>query len=275
MNRRRILWALIAAVSALALWAFVIELNLLSVTQAEIRLPALPPAFDGTRIVAIADIHGGSRFTGPGKIARVVRAANEQNPDFIFLLGDYVTGNIKKTPNMSEQEIAKLLAPLHARYGVYAILGNHDWWVSGTRGVSNALKSAGIHLIDDQIVPIEKDGARIWLAGIPDLWIRKRHDFTSLIPNTGFIIGLTHNPDVFPVLQPPIPLLFAGHTHGGQVRLPFIGRPIVPSSYGQRYAAGLIEENGRHLYVTTGVGTSILPVRFGVPPEIAVVTLRR
>ncbi len=276
MKRRRILYAAILSLLLPPLWAFVIELNRLVVTRAEIRAANLPPAFNGLRIVAISDLHGGSRFTGARKIERVVRLANQQNPDLIFLLGDYVTGNVKTTPGMAPEQVAALLKPLRARHGAFAILGNHDWWVSGSRGVLNGLSKAGIRVIDDVMIPIERGGARIWLLGIPDLWVRKRTDFSTIVPTAGsdLVIGLTHNPDVFPELNPPLPLVFAGHTHGGQVWLPFFGRLVVPSKHGERYAAGLIEENGRQLFVTTGVGTSILPVRFLVPPEIAVITLR-
>jgi predicted MPP superfamily phosphohydrolase len=94
------------------------------------------------------------------------------------------------------------------------------------------------------------------------------------VPSGELIIALTHNPDIFPEIPPNVELTLAGHTHGGQVDFPLIGRIVVPSDYGQRYAAGHVEERGKHLFVTTGIGTSIFPVRFRVPPEIAVLTLR-
>jgi len=115
------------------------------------------------------------------------------------------------------------------------------------------------------------------LAGLADLWTRpQRIDQTiSKAPAGSTVIALTHNPDVFPRLPQSVPLLLAAHTHGGQVNFPLIGTPVVPSRFGPKYTAGHIYENGHHLFVTTGIGTSILPVRFRVPPEIAILTIRQ
>jgi uncharacterized protein len=116
----------------------------------------------------------------------------------------------------------------------------------------------------------------LWVAGLSDLWTG-HHDLDaalSVVKDDGApAILLTHNPDVFPRVPRRVTLTLAGHTHGGQVRLPFIGAPIVPSAFGKRYAAGHVVEDGRHLFVATGVGTSILPVRFRVPPAITLLTL--
>jgi hypothetical protein len=118
-------------------------------------------------------------------------------------------------------------------------------------------------------------GTTLWLAGLADLWTRPQHIKGTIdkIPPDRTIIALTHNPDIFPRLPERVPLLLAGHTHGGQVQLPFIGSIIEPSEYGQRYVEGHVFENNHHLFVTTGIGTSIMPVRFGVPPEIVLVTV--
>jgi predicted MPP superfamily phosphohydrolase len=112
------------------------------------------------------------------------------------------------------------------------------------------------------------------LVGIRDFW--GPHDARralAQVTNGDPVLVLTHNPDVFPEIPPRVSLTLAAHTHGGQVSLPLIGRPIVPSVFGQRYASGHVVEGGRHLFVTTGVGTSIIPVRFRVPPEISIVRL--
>lgn len=117
---------------------------------------------------------------------------------------------------------------------------------------------------------------RYWLAGVSDYW-EGRHDITAAlaaVPAGEPVIAFTHNPDIFPGVQDRVSLTLAGHTHGGQVDLPLVGPPIVPSKFGQRYASGHIVEGGRHLFVGTGTGTSILPVRFRVPPEIRVLVLR-
>src|SRR5207247_3160243 len=141
------------------------------------------------------------------------------------------------------------------------ILGNHDWWYDGPR-VRRALEGAGIPVLENAALRLERQGAPFWLVG-------PMRD----IPADEPIVVLTHSPDVFPRVPARVALTLAGHTHGGQVALPILGRLIVPSRFGQRYAIGHVEEDGRHLFVTPGVGTSIIPVRFGVPPGISLLTL--
>ena len=116
----------------------------------------------------------------------------------------------------------------------------------------------------------------MYLAGFADLWTRspKPDDTMAAVPQGEPVIGLTHNGDIFPRVPQRVQLLLAGHTHGGQVRLPLIGSVISSSGLGERYERGHVFENGHHLFVTTGIGTSILAVRFGVPPEIVLLTLQ-
>jgi predicted MPP superfamily phosphohydrolase len=157
---------------------------------------------------------------------------------------------------------------------VFAVLGNHDSWFDHDR-VKRALEQNGIPVIEESAVRIETPAGPLWVAGISDLWTGV-HDVQAAlaaVKDDAPVILLTHNPDVFPDVPRRVALTLAGHTHGGQVRLPFIGRPIVPSQFGQRYAAGHVIEDGRHLFVATGTGTSILPVRFRVPPDITVLTI--
>jgi len=129
--------------------------------------------------------------------------------------------------------------------------------------------------MDNDVVRLEKNGQAFWLVGIADAWSLSDDiaGTASRVPPGEPAIALTHNPDILPRFQQSFLLTFAGHTHGGQVNLPFLGRRIVPSEFGQRYAAGYIQEEGKHMFVTTGIGTSVFPVRFRVPPEIAVITL--
>jgi hypothetical protein len=130
-------------------------------------------------------------------------------------------------------------------------------------------------VLENDAAMIERDGAAIWIAGIGDKWEGKPDIASALakVNNGAPIIALTHNPDIFPSIPARVALTIAGHTHGGQVALPIIGRPIVPSVFGQRYAAGHIVEGSKHLFVSSGIGTSILPVRFRVPPEIPLLTI--
>jgi predicted MPP superfamily phosphohydrolase len=139
-----------------------------------------------------------------------------------------------------------------------------------------ALEHAGIRVLDDDIAEVPLAGrAPLWLLGIIDRTTHYPRFQPALnhIPAGAPIIAFTHNPDVFSYVPARVALTIAGHTHGGQVRFPLLGAPIIPSDFGTRYAAGLIVEGGRRLFVTTGIGTSIIPVRFRVPPEIAILDI--
>lgn len=274
---RRALLGIASAIAALLLWAFAIELNRLVVTRAEFTVSGLPEGFDGIRVAAFSDLHAGARFIDEAKVRKVVAAVNALQPDMIVLLGDYVTGHRTMPPQMLPETVAANLRGLQAPLGVWAVLGNHDWWTEGPR-IRRALESAGIQFLDGRATRIERGGDALWLAGVPDYWTQPRSEYASLtaaIPENAPVIAITHNPDLFPLLPERIGLLIAGHTHGGQVRIPFLGRPIVPSMYNARYAAGLVREGGRAVYVTTGIGTSIMAVRFLTPPEVVLLTLRK
>ena len=150
-----------------------------------------------------------------------------------------------------------------------------DWWFDGPR-VKGAFQTAGIKILENQPVRLNSNGRKFRLIGLAD-HIERKPDPGPGLADAGKdepAIALIHEPDYFPMIPDRIALTLAGHTHGGQVRLPWIGAPVVPSRYGQRYARGLIKEGNRQLFVTSGVGTSIIPVRFGVPPEYALLTLR-
>lgn len=271
--KRRVLYCATALPMMALLWGFFLEPDRLLVTHAEIGLVALPDAFDGFRVVAVSDVHAGGNFIGPRKLEQLVELVNAQHADLVVLLGDYVKGNRTVPPQMPLPQVAGYLGRMRARHGVLAVLGNHDVWV-GAYGVMSALRAAGVPVIDNKVAAVERGGDRIHVMGVPDFMTQPQTEFGAL-PADGMVMAITHSPDVFPHLPARVSLTVAGHTHGGQVWLPVVGRMVVPSVYGDRYAAGLAEEDERKVYVTTGVGTSILPVRFLVPPEIAVLTLRR
>jgi predicted MPP superfamily phosphohydrolase len=266
----------IIAIAFVALWAFVIEPNRIVIRNQEIKLAGLPAAFNGVRIVAISDLHAGSKYIDAAKLDKVVSMINATKPDMIVILGDFIARDENEKLLMEPEITAGKLKELRAPLGVFAVLGNHDWLFDGDR-VTRVLTNAGIKVLESDVAQVTKDGQSIWLLGVPDFWTRQPIDLrTALdkINSPGPVIALTHNPDVFPQLPPNVVLTLAGHTHGGQVMIPLIGRPIVPSRYGARYAVGHIVENGRHLFVTPGIGTTGMAVRFLVPPEISVLTLR-
>ena len=274
-------------------YSYFIEPNRLVVTEAEIRIEGWHPAFDGLRIAMISDIHGGSNGASAENIRRVVELTNAQNPDVVVLLGDYVSQGSTRMPQaerplrMPVREVADNLAGLQATYGVFAVLGNHDGFY-GDHEIANELTRVGYRVLQNEIAFIHRDGVPLRLFGLKDhmkldSWITFDATVRSAVakyPKEGNIVVLEHSPDILYILNywknlhPDLKLMLAGHTHGGQVWLPILGAPLVPSSVGQRYTRGHIKEEGIDMFVTSGVGTSVLPFRFLVPPEVAVITVR-
>jgi predicted MPP superfamily phosphohydrolase len=263
------------ALLGLAAWSVLVVPDQLIVRSTPIALPRWPRALDGLRIVALSDIHAGSPHVGVEKLRALVALANAQQPDLVALLGDYVIQGVAGGRFIPPETTAAELGALRARLGVYAVLGNHDHRLDGPR-VARAFTHAGIPVLDDDVVQLPNAAPPLWLIGIKDIWTGwpKLPALMQRVPPGARVIGLTHNPDIFPWMPADVDLLLAGHTHGGQVRLPLLGAPIVPSSFGQRYASGHVVEEGRHLFVTPGIGTSIVPVRLRVPPEISLLILK-
>ncbi|HKQ79768.1 MAG TPA: metallophosphoesterase [Blastocatellia bacterium] len=265
--------ALICAAFAVT-WAFIIEPSSLILRETQIRLPSWPESLKGLRIAVISDLHAGSPYITIDKIRQIVETTNAAQPDLILLPGDFVTQGVLGGSFMEPETLASSLKGLRAKIGVFATLGNHDWWYNARR-VKESLETAGILVIENDAAMIERHGAAIWIAGIGDKWEGNPDIASALakVDNSAPIIAFTHNPDIFPSIPAKVALTIAGHTHGGQVALPIIGRPIVPSEFGARYATGHIVEDGKHLFVASGIGTSILPVRFRVPPEISLLSI--
>jgi hypothetical protein len=249
-----------------------LEPYFLVVHEEAIALPHWPAPLDGFRIVALADLHVGAAGMGGDHLATVVDRTNALNPDLIVLAGDYVPG--AKATSSDIQSIAKGMGRLRAKHGVFAVLGNHDWWTDGP-GIEGALKAQGIIVLRNESVTITHGEGSFQLGGIDDD-LTQHADIPHMMSGIGDrapIVAVVHEPDVFPSMPSAVDLTIAGHTHGGQVRIPLLGALVVPSIYGQRYAAGVVNEAGHTMFITTGLGTSIMPVRFRVPPEIAVLTL--
>jgi len=267
--------ALLILILSCFVWGVFIEPNRLIVHQETIQIDNWPTELKGLRIALIADIHTGAPFINDQKLQQIVARTNELNPDLIVLLGDYMSPNSWHSHRVEPEVTAAVLRNLKAPLGVYSVLGNHDWWYNGEK-VRIAFEQNGIHVLEDEAVEVKWHDKSFWLVGLADLWTRPQHvgETIARIQPGSTIIALTHNPDIFPGLPRSVPLLLAAHTHGGQVNIPLIGTPIVPSRFGRKYTAGHIFENGHHMFVTTGIGTSILPVRFRVPPEIVILTIK-
>ncbi len=277
-NKTRLAIGMIVVLPFLILgaWAFVIEPNRLVIHEETIYLPNWLEPLDGTRVAAISDIHAGSPFINVEKLHQVVARTNGLHPDVIVLLGDFMVRDTWDSTPVEPEVIAQALKDLQAPLGVFAVLGNHDHWYNAEK-VRAALENAGIRVLENDVTRLQKNGAAFWLAGLADAWTGKDDiaGTAKRVPVDEPAIVLTHNPDILPRLPSTLRLTLAGHTHGGQVNIPLLGRRIVPSEYGERYAAGHIEEDGKQLFVTTGIGTSVFPVRFRVPPEIALLNIRK
>ncbi|MCG5475367.1 MAG: metallophosphoesterase [Sinorhizobium fredii] len=284
-----------ASAVALGGYAFAFEpLARLNVTRYALTPPGWTPGLK-LRIVALADIHACEPWMSANRIASICRQANDLGGDITVLLGDYAAGMNFVSRYVHSREWSKALATLSAPLGVHAIMGNHDWWEDktaqrnggGTTFGHRALQDVGIKVYSNQAVRLEKDGQGFWLVGLEDQraliagkkWKRKHlqglddlDGTLAQITDTAPAILLAHEPDIFPRVPSRMALTLSGHTHGGQVR--FLGHaPMVPSSYGDRYAYGHIVEEERNLIVSGGLGCSVAPIRFGVPPEIVVVDL--
>ncbi len=270
------MWLVTSAVLfCLLAWAFYFEPASFYVGETSLTIPRLPLNIDGLTIAVLADLHTGSPFNSLSKLRKIVDVTNSVNPDLILIAGDIVIQGVLGGTFVPPEDSTKVLRALSAPLGVYAVLGNHDWWFNANR-VKTALEQEGIPVLDDRAIRLSGHAKSFWLAGVSDYW-EGPHDINSAlrdVPGDATVIVFTHNPDVFPDIPRRVQLTIAGHTHGGQVLFPFIGRPIVPSRYGERFASGHIIEGGRHLFVSTGLGTSILPVRFRVPPEISFIRIR-
>jgi predicted MPP superfamily phosphohydrolase len=241
------------------------------VRKTAITLPAWPVEFRDLRVTVFSDLHVGPPHITLARLRTVVETANATEADLILMPGDFVETPLRW--RMAEPEaIAAELKRLRAKVGVFATLGNHDWWYDPTR-VRQALEKEGIRVLDDRAVKIEHRGKTFWLVGFADKWAGNPNIEKTLeqITDDAPAIAFTHNPGIFPRIAPRIALTIAGHTHGGQVWLPFIGRPVISD---EPYPIGHFVEGERHLFVTPGIGTSIFPVRFGVPPEISSLTIK-
>ncbi len=261
--------AVAGAVAARALWW---EPRRVRLTRHELRLNRWPAALDGLRVAAIADVHVGAPHVGLGKVERIVEGVNRWGPELVVLLGDYADPQVALGRRIAPEAVAERLGQL--RGPAVAVLGNHDWREWGPR-MADALSGAGLTVLENEAVPVAVRGARIWVVGLADASTRSPAlGAIGAVPAGEPVLVLTHDPDVFPYVPSRAALTLAGHVHGSQVNLPLVRERVTPSRHGARYRAGHIEEGERHMFVSRGIGTSRLPVRFLAPPDVALLQLR-
>ncbi|MGI8811567.1 MAG: metallophosphoesterase [Pyrinomonadaceae bacterium] len=243
------------------------EATSLSLERVEIAIPRLPKKLDGFRIIHLSDIHH-SPFTGLEHIARTIKVANRIKPDMFVLTGDYVSHDRKYIA-----PVARLLGELTAEFGTYACLGNHDHWTDADL-VTSSFRTVGINMLVNQGFRFEANDASFWLAGVDDHMVGKTDIAAALhgsYPDEMKLL-LAHNPLIFrQAVRNGVDLTLSGHTHGGQIRVRDAEKRILPR---RKLSSGLHKRSESQIYITRGIGTVVLPVRYQCPPEISLLELR-
>lgn len=243
------------------------EANSLSLEKVTIVLDRLPSALDGLKIIHLSDIHH-SPFTDIEHISRVVRVANRLRPDMFVLTGDYVSHD-REYIGPAAAELGKL----DAQYGVHACLGNHDHWTDADL-VAHMFRAEGINMLVNQGFRFEARGASFWMAGVDDYMVGKTDVAAALsgsFPDEMKLL-LAHNPIIFrQSIRAGIDLTLSGHTHGGQIKLREGEKRIIRR---RKLSSGLHARKGSQIYITRGIGTVVVPMRYQCPPEISLLELR-
>ncbi len=268
---RRLLFATVAIGLAVIAFGYFTATSAPVVRRAQISVPGLA-AGETVRLLLISDIHVGGPDMPPSRLARIVDQISALRPDLVLVAGDLISDKRVATRRYSMAEAVAPLAALRPRLGTFAVLGNHDHW-HDPGAARTALRRAGVTVLDNRAV----QAGPLALGGLDDAFTN-RADVPATLAQlrrlTGPRILLSHSPDPFAGLPADVPLMLAGHTHCGQIRLPLIGAPVSVSAYGKRYECGLIQERGRSLIVTAGLGTSGLPLRIGTVPDMWLIELR-
>ncbi len=280
LTRREMLGRAVLTLGAAAAgYGFLLEPRRLVVEHVGVRLKRLPPEFDGFRIAQLSDVHFGPYMT-TGFLREAVEEINGLKADLVALTGDFVSRPFGQNsgPEGARRHAppcAEVLSGLRAAYGTFAVLGNHDHW-NHPRLVMEALQSVGLPVLHNQSVALEKEGARLWIVGAGDVMERQVDMEQALkpVPSDEAAVLLVHEPDYADEAAGfPIDLQLSGHSHGGQVRVPGIGAPILPI-LGRKYPMGLYRVGNLQLYTNRGLGVINPPVRWNCPPEITLLTLR-
>jgi uncharacterized protein len=259
----------------LGAWGLGVEPGRLIVRPATLASRLWPGTMAPIRIAVISDLHVGAPHVGLAKVEQVVNRVNRLKADLVVLLGDYVVRNVLFGKFVPPRPIMQRLGRLKARLGVLAVLGNHDWWYDGP-AVRRALEQAGITVLENQTVCLDTADGRFWIGGLADRTTRQVDIEGTLegVPDHEPVIMLSHDPAVFPQIPDTVPLTLAGHTHGGQVKVGPLSPPVHSDGHTYDHLHGWIHQGTKSMFVTAGIGTSVVPMRLNVPPEIALITLR-
>ena len=253
------------------LYAREVEPRRLEVVRPELTLPRLAAAFDGYRIVQIGDLHLDD-WSKPERLDRIAKMVNEERPDLVVVTGDFASYSARRLDTGS---LVGALRRLSAPDGVLAILGNHDY-LTDVKLIRRCIREAGLTELINEVVTLERGGSELHVAGIDDVMEgRSRLDLVlGELPEEGAAVLLAHEPDFADVAAATgrFDLQLSGHSHGGQVRVPLLGRAVLPP-FSQRYTRGLHRVGGMLVYTNRGLGTVHARLRFGCRPEITALTL--
>ena len=258
--------------------SLLIEPNRPQLVRKELALPRWPEALDNYKIALLSDFHYDPVFS-VHPLRAAIPVVNALRPDLIALTGDFVSepnfGGSRRRAAYAAEPCARLLRQMRAPHGLWAVMGNHDAFTDPDL-VTSILRSTGIRVLSNQSVPIEHAGGRFWLSGVDDV-MNGDSDLAAALANVARAeptVLLAHEPDYADyVSRHPVDLQLSGHSHGGQVRLPFLP-PFYEPPLARKYIAGLYQVGPLTLYTNRGLGTIGLPIRFDCPPEITLITLR-
>ena len=240
---------------------------MLTIEHKQILLDRMPKVFDGFRIVQLSDVHHGP-FSSREQIERAIETANRLQPDIIALTGDYISKE-----RQYAAPCAEMLGKLKARFGVYAVLGNHDHWVDAPL-LTDLFRAEGITVLINEGMRFEQNGDTFWIAGVDDSMVGLEDISLALAGarDDEMRLLLAHNPIVLRrAVRAEVDLVLSGHTHGGQVAIRGERSTARPR---KRALQGLWRQGNTQIYVNRGLGTVVLPIRYGCPPEISLLELR-
>ncbi len=272
INRRdflRLAGASVIGATGVGAYSTLIETQWVDIERVTVRSPLLPSAFDGLRIAQLSDIHL-FPYTELSLVERAVAEIQAWQPDLVALTGDYVY-----TDPEAAFELGPVLAKLNPKFGVFAVLGNHDLWTDD-RVVTRGFEASGIPMLRNQAVTLTQSNQQLQVVGLDDAWqgqpdLNKALDMVS---SSGPVLILQHEPDVIEnyVHNPRVMLQLSGHSHAGQVRIPSLGAPALPY-LAKKYSQGLYQVQQAQVYTNRGLGVTALPVRFACRPEVTFLTL--
>jgi len=270
-------YVLAAAVSCLLLaaWALFVEPNRLVLTKAKVEIEHWAAINNGFRIIVISDLHAEPEWVKNGKLKEISDLANAQKPDVVLLVGDLINAMGGEKGNITMPELTDFIRSLKSKYGTYAVHGNHEFWF-GREKVEKALTDAGVTMIQNKSVTIKINREKISFAGLPELGTSNDTDVVKALRQVKkgeCVFLITHNPESLPLVPSRVSLTICGHTHGGQLRLPVLGSALMPNMIKSRFEPGLNMEDGRKMYLTSGIGGSPYRARFYCPPEVVLLEI--